>query len=140
VVSLPGSKKFPLHRKNLRELGHSYWLVVLFGCLFTLARFSDAFLLLRAASVGMKARTVPALMSPHECRLLLDGIPGGAFVRPDRPYGYDGRRFGGPDRLRSDIRRRKWPLGGGRRHGPMGSTHGLDPGVAFSNDNGTNFG
>lgn len=62
VVSLPGSLKFPLQDKNLREMGCSYWLVVLFGCLFTLARFSEAFLLLRATSVGMKASMVPALM------------------------------------------------------------------------------
>jgi MFS family permease len=62
VVSFPGSLKFPLHRKNLREMGCSYWLAVLFGCLFTLARFSEAFLLLRATSVGMKASMVPALM------------------------------------------------------------------------------
>lgn len=62
VVSFTGSLKFPLHRKNLREMGCSYWLAVLFGCLFTLARFSEAFLLLRATSVGMKASMVPALM------------------------------------------------------------------------------
>jgi hypothetical protein len=62
VVSSQGSFNFPLQQKNLREMGCSYWLIVLFGCLFPPARFSEAFLLLRATSVGIKASMVPALM------------------------------------------------------------------------------
>jgi MFS family permease len=40
-------------------LGQSYWLVVGIGFVFTLARFSEAFLLLRAQSVGVSASMIP---------------------------------------------------------------------------------
>jgi MFS family permease len=39
-----------------------YWLVVLLGSFFTLARFSEAFLVLRAQSVGLALRYVPVVM------------------------------------------------------------------------------
>src|SRR5262249_34368126 len=40
----------PLARAGLRRLGGAYWLVVGVATIFTLARFSEAFLLLRAQS------------------------------------------------------------------------------------------
>jgi MFS family permease len=40
----------------------SYWLVVLTGALFTMARFSDAFLLLKALRSGVPAGYVPLVM------------------------------------------------------------------------------
>jgi MFS family permease len=39
-----------------------YWLVVLLGAAFTLARFSEAFLILRAQDVGLALALVPAVM------------------------------------------------------------------------------
>jgi MFS family permease len=39
-----------------------YWLVVLLGAVFTLARFSEAFLVLRARDVGLELRFVPLVM------------------------------------------------------------------------------
>lgn len=38
----------PIRRANLRRLGKTYWRVVTIGAVFTLARFSEAFLVLRA--------------------------------------------------------------------------------------------
>ena len=38
----------PIRRENLRRLGNAYWWVVVFGAVFTMARFSEAFLVLRA--------------------------------------------------------------------------------------------
>ena len=38
----------PIQRKNLKRLTGAYWWVVLIGAIFTLARFSEAFLVLRA--------------------------------------------------------------------------------------------
>jgi MFS family permease len=46
----------------IANLGSAYWMVVAFGSLFTLARFSEAFLLLRAQDVGMTSRTVPVIL------------------------------------------------------------------------------
>ena len=43
----------PIRRENLRRLGASYWWVVGIGAVFTLARFSEAFLVLRAQQGGI---------------------------------------------------------------------------------------
>jgi len=44
------------------RLESSYWLVVLLGSVFTLARFSEAFLVLRAQNVGVDLGFVPAVL------------------------------------------------------------------------------
>ena len=46
----------PLARANSRGSSTGYWIVVGVAAIFTLARFSEAFLLLRAQSVGLAAR------------------------------------------------------------------------------------
>jgi MFS family permease len=46
----------------LAELGRAYWLVVAVASVFTLARFSEAFLLLRAQSIGLPLALVPGVM------------------------------------------------------------------------------
>ncbi len=52
----------PLSRAELARLGSPYWLVVGVATVFTLARFSEAFLLLRAQSVGLSIALVPAVL------------------------------------------------------------------------------
>src|SRR5262249_25032114 len=52
----------PLSLPELRRLGLSYWLVVVVAAIFTLARFSEAFLLLRAQSIGVALALAPAVM------------------------------------------------------------------------------
>ena len=52
----------PIKRQNLRRLSHSYWAVVIIGALFTLARFSEAFLVLRAQQSGISLAWVPMVM------------------------------------------------------------------------------
>ncbi len=47
---------------EVRRLPLGYWFVVLFGAVFTLARFSDAFLVLRAQDVGLDLGYVPLVM------------------------------------------------------------------------------
>ncbi len=59
--------RMPLHRDELRRLGATYWWVVAVAALFTLARFSEAFLILRAQSIGMPLALIPVvlvIMSP----------------------------------------------------------------------------
>ncbi len=48
--------------KDARRLPLRYWLVVMLGAVFTLARFSEAFLILRAQDVGLAIGYVPAIM------------------------------------------------------------------------------
>ncbi|HVY59470.1 MAG TPA: MFS transporter [Xanthobacteraceae bacterium] len=52
----------PLSVAELRRLGTPYWLVVGVAAVFTLARFSEAFLLLRAQSIGLPLALVPIVM------------------------------------------------------------------------------
>ena len=52
----------PIRRENLKRLGAPYWRVVGIGALFTLARFSEAFLVLRAQQGGIAVALVPLVM------------------------------------------------------------------------------
>lgn len=52
----------PIRRERLRQLGHGYWWVVGLGAVFTLARFSEAFLVLKAEQSGMVLALVPLVM------------------------------------------------------------------------------
>jgi MFS family permease len=52
----------PIRRENLKRLGAPYWWVVGIGAIFTLARFSEAFLVLRAQQSGMALALVPLVM------------------------------------------------------------------------------
>ena len=52
----------PLARAQLARLGPAYWQVVAIGAAFTLARFSEAFLVLRATDCGVAAAFVPLVM------------------------------------------------------------------------------
>lgn len=52
----------PISRDNLRRLQPGYWYVVVVGAVFTLARFSEAFLLLRAQQGGIAIAFAPLVM------------------------------------------------------------------------------
>lgn len=52
----------PIQPKEIKKLSHAYWYVVIIGAIFTLARFSEAFLLLRAYQVGSPITWVPLIL------------------------------------------------------------------------------
>lgn len=52
----------PLRLTQMKRLGPAYWWIVAIGAVFTLARFSEAFLVLRAQSAGLPIMLVPAIM------------------------------------------------------------------------------
>jgi MFS family permease len=52
----------PIRRESLRRLSKSYWWVVGIGAAFTLARFSEAFLVLRAREVGLPLALTPLVL------------------------------------------------------------------------------
>lgn len=58
----PARAVHPIRREALARLGTAYWTVVALGALFTLARFSEAFLVLRAEGLGVPAALVPLVM------------------------------------------------------------------------------
>lgn len=57
-----GKRSNPIRRDNLRRLDSAYWHVVAIGAIFTLARFSEAFLVLRAQQGGIPIALVPLVM------------------------------------------------------------------------------
>jgi MFS family permease len=54
--------KSPLIFTDARRLSPRYWLIILLGAIFTMARFSEAFLVLRAQDVGLTISYVPLVL------------------------------------------------------------------------------
>lgn len=52
----------PLSHQNLKRLPSAYWGVVIIGSIFTLARFSEAFLILRAQQNNMPLMFIPLVL------------------------------------------------------------------------------
>jgi MFS family permease len=67
-LTLADSKQLPLR----------YWLVIALGAVFTLARFSEAFLILRAQDVGLAIEYVPVIMVVMNAVYALFAYPAGA--------------------------------------------------------------
>jgi MFS family permease len=69
----------PISRAELRMLGGAYWWVVAVATVFTLARFSEAFLLLKAQSVGLAVALVPAVFVLMNIVYALAAYPAGVL-------------------------------------------------------------
>ena len=82
----------PISRENLQRLGSAYWWVVGIGAVFTLARFSEAFLVLRAAQGGIPVALVPLVMVAMNVIYAASAYPFGKL---------SGAGTGGVDRRRS---------------------------------------
>lgn len=54
--------RLPISRTNLRRLPARFWWVAAFAAVLTLARFSEAFLLLRAENLGLAVTWVPMIL------------------------------------------------------------------------------
>jgi MFS family permease len=67
----------PIRWDNLIRLGSAYWWVVGFGAMFTLARFSEAFLVLRAQHGGIPIALVPLVMVAMNLIYALSAYPFG---------------------------------------------------------------
>ncbi|WP_269501945.1 MFS transporter [Burkholderia sp. IMCC1007] len=72
-----GSFRSPLRWRALREFPRSYWFVVAAGATFTLARFSEAFLVLRAQQTGLDPAWIPAVMVAMSIAYSLSAWPVG---------------------------------------------------------------
>ena len=54
--------RFPLSTAELKRLGSAYWLIVAVATVFSLARFSEAFLILRAQGAGLPLVVIPMVL------------------------------------------------------------------------------
>ncbi len=74
----PGApRQNPISRANLARLSPAYWRVVAMGAVFTLARFSEAFLILRAQQSGIALALVPLVMVAMNVVYALSAYPFG---------------------------------------------------------------
>lgn len=65
--------------RDIGALERSYWLVVAGGAIFTLARFSEAFLILRAADCGLRPALAPLVMVVMSATYALVAYPAGLW-------------------------------------------------------------
>lgn len=71
--------RFPLHIKELRKFKAPFWFVVAVAEVFTLARFSEAFLILKAQSVGLSVALVPGTLIIMNIFYALASYPAGVL-------------------------------------------------------------
>ena len=55
-------RRFPIHRQEIARLPQLFWQITALGAVLTLARFSEAFLLLRAENVGLAVTWAPLML------------------------------------------------------------------------------
>ncbi|CAG0939348.1 hypothetical protein GALLN_00575 [Gallionellaceae bacterium] len=73
-----GAARAPLTVADAKRLPLRYWMVVLLGAVFTLARFSEAFLVLRAQNVGLQLAYIPVVMIAMNIFYAAAAYPAGA--------------------------------------------------------------
>lgn len=71
--------RMPLHRDELGRLGVRYRFVVIIATVFTLARFSEAFLVLRAQFDGLPFMLIPAILVVMNIAYALSAYPAGVL-------------------------------------------------------------
>jgi MFS family permease len=82
-VSAPGpapARAAPIDWRGLRDLPRAYWLVALAGGVFTLARFSEAFLVLRAQEQGLPDALAPLVFVLMNVVFAACAYPAGKFA------------------------------------------------------------
>lgn len=67
----------PIHWRVLHDFSAGYWWVVVVGGVFTLARFSEAFLVLRAQQLGLSVTWIPLVMVVMALFYTLSAYPAG---------------------------------------------------------------
>ena len=73
------ARRFPLHRRDIARLPRLFWHITALGAVLTLARFSEAFLLLRAENVGLAVTWVPAILVVMNVVYAASAYPFGAL-------------------------------------------------------------
>jgi MFS family permease len=74
-----GPVRFPLQPAQMVRLGAAFWLVVGVASLFTLARFSEAFLILKGMEVGLSEAWSPLTLALFNLAYVALAYPAGAL-------------------------------------------------------------
>ena len=87
VMSARHRFRFPIRLRALKQFSRDYWCVVAIGAIFTLARFSEAFLVLRAQQAGFAIKWVPLVMIVMSLAYSFSAYPAGILSdRVNRRY------------------------------------------------------
>jgi len=79
--------KVPSPWTGFRELPRAFWLVTLAGGALTLARFSEAFLILRAQDLGVPLAYAPLVLAGMSLAYMVTAYPAGVLAdRMPRPF------------------------------------------------------
>jgi MFS family permease len=73
----PKPERAPISLADLKRLEQPFWAVVALGVIFTLARFSEAFLILKASSEGLSLTYAPAVLVAMNVVYALGAYPAG---------------------------------------------------------------
>jgi len=74
-----GEARSPIRLRDLGQLDRAFWGVVLIGVVFTLARFSEAFLILKATGEGLPLALAPLVLVVMNIVYGLGAYPAGAL-------------------------------------------------------------
>ncbi len=75
----------PIQVRDLRQIGAAYWWLVIIGAVLAVARFSEAFLVLRAENVGLAIALVPMVFVVMNVVYAVSAYPAGTLSdRMDR--------------------------------------------------------
>jgi len=69
--------RLPISREGLRQLGKPFWSVVIIGAVISLARFSEAFLILRASNLHVPLTYIPLVLVIMSITYALSAYPAG---------------------------------------------------------------
>ena len=80
-----GKARSPIQVKDLGQIGAAYWWLVIVGAVISMARFSEAFLVLRAEHVGLAIALVPMVFVVMNVVYAVSAYPAGTLSdRMDR--------------------------------------------------------
>jgi len=74
-----GAPRVPLRLADVKTLSGAYWAVVAVGAVVTLARFSEAFLVLRASDAGLEMKLVPLVLVVMNVAYAASAYPAGLW-------------------------------------------------------------
>ena len=75
-----GTRINPVHWRQLGRLSRAYWWVAVIGAIVMLARFSEAFLVLRAPQVGLPLAAVPLVLVAMNVAYAISAYPFGRLA------------------------------------------------------------
>jgi MFS family permease len=74
-----GPTRVPIRLADIKTLSSAYWAVVTVGAVLTLARFSEAFLVLRASGTGLSIMFVPLVLVVMNIAYAASAYPAGVW-------------------------------------------------------------